>query len=203
MSSTDTNGSLRETQSGSGPSDNLADLQRSKEDGNNSDDKDEEATTSYKAQQMTTRFLQLLSNASNETLGACLVGLSAVTYLVLGRVGLVLIGIVSGIVLHATWEDYIQNGADEKVRRAEAKRRKEVGLDVAARVLDWRGNTRHEPTRGQGGGEDTAAQALMKKDLNFGSFQSATSTALTRLTDAVIQDYVKYNAHPHLSLRTI
>src|SRR5690242_15354889 len=44
--------------------------------------------------------LRFFANASNETLGACVVGLCASTYLVLGRFGLVLIGAVGGVVLH-------------------------------------------------------------------------------------------------------
>src|SRR3954451_11700486 len=42
--------------------------------------------------------LRFFATASNETLGACVVGLCASTYLVLGRVGLVLIGAVGGVV---------------------------------------------------------------------------------------------------------
>ena len=59
---------------------------------------------SRKAQDLTSYALNFLSNASNETLGACFVGLGATTYLVLGRIGLVLIGVVGGVVLHATWD---------------------------------------------------------------------------------------------------
>ncbi len=43
-------------------------------------------------QEITNRVLQFLSTASNETLGACVVGLCASTYLVLGRAGLLLLG---------------------------------------------------------------------------------------------------------------
>ena len=44
-------------------------------------------------QDITDRALRFFSQASNETLGACLVGLSATTYFILGRVGLLLIGL--------------------------------------------------------------------------------------------------------------
>ncbi|KAL8872462.1 MAG: hypothetical protein Q9198_007204 [Flavoplaca austrocitrina] len=62
-------------------------------------------SSSQKAQESLDYILQFLSTASNETLGACLAGLGAATYFILGRIGLVLIGVVGGIVLHAVWED--------------------------------------------------------------------------------------------------
>lgn len=40
---------------------------------------------SVKARDLTSQVLQFLSTASNETLGACVVGLGATTYFVLGR----------------------------------------------------------------------------------------------------------------------
>ena len=87
--------------------------------------------------------LHFFANASNETLGACAVGLCASTYLVLGRVGLVLIGAVGGIVLHATWES--QQGAGSDGDEAHANRRKkELGIEVAHRILDWRDGRRKQ-----------------------------------------------------------
>src|SRR6266480_6019842 len=50
-------------------------------------------------QRFADRAIDFLSSASNETLGACLVGLGATTYFILGRVGLVVIGVAGGIVL--------------------------------------------------------------------------------------------------------
>src|SRR5277367_4066951 len=57
---------------------------------------------SEKLRDLTNATLNFLSTASNETLGAFVVGLAASTYLVLGRLGLVLIGAVGGVILHAT-----------------------------------------------------------------------------------------------------
>lgn len=62
------------------------------------------SASSPTVRRLTDAALSFLSNASNETLGACAIGLCATTYLALGRVGLVLIGTVAGVVLHATWE---------------------------------------------------------------------------------------------------
>lgn len=145
------------------------------------------ADVSTKARDLTSRVLDFLSNASNETLGACIVGLGAATWLILGRVGLVLIGIVGGVVLHATWEGGGQDQANDEARALEARRRREKGLDVAGRVLDWRGKTKAEKHSGE-----LAHQS--HKTLDFSGFQPETAAALTGLTDAVVRDYVKYVA---------
>ena len=144
-------------------------------------------------QQYTGILLELLSSASAESLGICLVGLSASTYFVLGRIGLVLIGIVGGIVLHATWEYNGHNNSREgdDTHALELKRRREIGLDVVRRLLDWRdsksGSDEVEQKRPQ-----TTATSLSKPQLDYSSFAPATSAALEGLSDAVIRDYVKY-----------
>ncbi|KAI9699580.1 MAG: hypothetical protein M1820_007079 [Bogoriella megaspora] len=151
------------------------------------------------ASSLTNRVLQFLSEASNETLGACLVGLGATTYLILGRVGLVLIGVVSGVALHAHWVNKEEDGADPDSKAQEAKRRKEVGLDVAQRMLDWRQKMKtfegHDRT-------DSAAAISVKmqsgKNLDYSNFQPDTGAALNDLTEAIIQDYVKYWYNPIL-----
>ncbi|KAK5278106.1 hypothetical protein LTR16_008990, partial [Cryomyces antarcticus] len=89
-------------------------------------------------QALTDRALQFLSTASNETLAACFLGLSATTYFIFGRLGLVLIGIVSGVVLHAAWEEGIHGGGDEQIQAEVVQRRKELGIDIVHRVLDRR-----------------------------------------------------------------
>lgn len=143
------------------------------------------ADVSAKARDLISQILEFLSNASNETLGACIVALGATTWLILGRVGLVLIGIVGGVVLHATWERDGHGHTNEEVSALEAKRRREKGLDVVGRVLDWRKRTR-------GSEEPVDAETRSLKTLDFSEFQPETGAALTTLTDAVIRDYVKY-----------
>ena len=135
--------------------------------------------------------LHFLSTASNEKLGACAAACGLVTYLVLGRFGLVIIGMVAGIVLHAAWEGYTGSGIDQRARDEEKKRRREVGLDVAARVLDWRQSQcgSHED-RSRGNIKGDALQALERQE-DFVEFRAATRTALTRLVDAVMRDYVQ------------
>lgn len=149
-------------------------------------------------QQLTERTLDFLSTASNETLAACVIGLGATTYFVLGRVGLVLIGVVGGFVLHATWEHSGHDLKDENSKAAELKRRKQVGLDVVNRVLEWRSAAGADAGDGSWdpiskGNEGSAIT------LDFSEFQRSTAAALTGLTDAVVRDYVKYGlSMPHI-----
>lgn len=141
---------------------------------------------------LTDRALHFLATASNETLGACLVGLSAGTYLILGRVGLVLIGVVGGVVLHATWEGNAQEGDGEKKGKSGEVRRREVGVDVAHRVLDWRDARTQEKGKHEDDTSDLSLKLYSGKPLDFSEFKPETAAALTELTDAVIRDYVKY-----------
>ncbi len=147
--------------------------------------------------------LRFLSNASNETLGACAVGLAASTYLVLGRLGLVLIGAVGGIVLHANWEaqgDYKPGTGDDPIIEG-ARKKKELGIQIVNRVLDWRDkkHDRREAERGLNTLEvdqnDTADPA---KPVDYLEFPPDTRKALDNLTDAIIRDYVKWWYSPLL-----
>lgn len=147
---------------------------------------DGQTSISATLQGLTDQALHFLSHASNETLGACLVGLSATTYLVLGRVGLVIIGVAGGVVLHATWEGVRHDDRDETTKQAKLEKRREVGVDVAKRVLDWR-TTR---TTNEGMAEDVKVYA--NQQLDFSSFGPETAAALTTFSNAIIKDYVHY-----------
>jgi hypothetical protein len=158
------------------------------------DSKAESGAPALDIKVLTDRTLHFLATASNETLGACLAGLGAGTYLILGRVGLVLIGVAGGVVLHATWEGHNGDNKETDGRSAEARRR-ELGADIAHRVLDWRSTS----TRGRDGsdddGSDLNVQLYSGKTLDYSDFKPETAAALTELTDAVIRDYVKYVLH--------
>ncbi|KAH6674155.1 putative meiotically up-regulated gene protein [Halenospora varia] len=139
---------------------------------------------SHPAEDPVTRALRFLSTASTETLGGIAVGLAACTYLVLGKLGLVLIGAFGGVILHATWEGQsVLAGAIEDSRR-------EKGLDVIKRILDLRDSrTRDEEN------EDEEGQIV---GATFEGFQPETQAALNELVDAVIRDYVKWWYNPIL-----
>ncbi|KAL8815710.1 MAG: hypothetical protein Q9223_005174 [Gallowayella weberi] len=146
------------------------------------------ADSSVNTQEILDQVLKFLSTTSSETLGAILVGLGAVTYLILGRIGLVLIGIVGGIVLHATWEE---NGGQfhSKAEAAEARswKRREDELTILQRILNWKGEN-----DGSGSDVNGGVDTLTSYPLDFSEFEPATGAALTALTDAVIRDYVKW-----------
>jgi hypothetical protein len=150
------------------------------------------SSSSEKLTSLTTTTLQFLANASSEKLGACAIGLCASTYLILGRVGLVLIGAVGGVVLHATWESSgDERGGPQNSIHPSLSKRREVGLEVAKRVLDWRDENK------PAGNEDAQVEEAQSEGLtaprrlDLSGFKSETGAALTNLVDAIIRDYVQ------------
>lgn len=131
---------------------------------------------------MTTRVLNFLSTASTETIGGIAVGLAACTYLVLGRVGLVLIGALGGVVFHATWESQgsLSAGAAEDIRR-------EKGLDIVKRLLDLR----EAATK-----DDDEDNEDVTVGNSFEGMPPETAAALNEVVDAIVRDYVKWWYHP-------
>lgn len=140
---------------------------------------------SVKARNLTTQILDFLSNASNETLGACAVGLGTTTYLVLGRLGLVLIGAVGGVILHATWEGNSDNGGGGDTG-ADTRKRKEKSLDIVQRVLDLR---RGQSVRDE---EPATEDVNIAQQLDFSGFRPDTKSALEGFTGAIVRDYVNW-----------
>ncbi|KAI2625895.1 PXA domain-containing protein [Hypoxylon sp. NC1633] len=125
-----------------------------------------------------TRVLQFLSTATPGTLVAILVALAAVTYFVLGQLGLLLIGAVAGITSFATWE----------ARHPEVSRivRAERGYDVLDRILEAaRANSAVKTEQDDAKDAYTIARS-------FDDFQPETRQALDALVEAVIRDYVDW-----------
>ena len=145
---------------------------------------------SYSKEDLLNHVLEFLSNANNETLFACFVGLGAMTYIILGRVGLVLIGIAGGVVLHAQWEGRDEDAVDDLLRAEKKNRKRETSLEAIQRILEWKDGKK---ATDEGDGPSSVVDVLLsaKKPLDFASFQLATSAALTGFVDAVIRDYVK------------
>jgi hypothetical protein len=143
-------------------------------------------TSSIQIQQATDAALHFLSHATNETLGACVVGLGATTYLVLGRVGLLLIGVVGGIVLHATWDSHHASPDSLGAHNTEPRKRQELGLEVVQRVFGW-----NDKRTGEVQDSDDEIKLLSTKKADFASFKPDTAAALNLFTSAIIRDYVK------------
>ena len=140
----------------------------------------------------TDRALHFLAHASNEALGAVLAGLGASTYYVFGRVGLVIIGVAGGVVLHATWEGIRSDDRDEATKRLDQQRKKETGLELARRLLDLRVSAETA--------EDEREEAKLNAthQLDFSRFEPETAAALDTFTSAVIKDYVLFWYDPQI-----
>jgi hypothetical protein len=134
---------------------------------------------------LTARTLSFLSTASPETLGGVAVGLAACTYLVLGKIGLLLIGALGGIVLHASWES--QDSTKGSIEDA----RREKSLDIVHRILDVRSNQTRKVEGEEVGDNETIGNT-------FEGFPPETALALNNLVDAIIRDYVHWWYKPIL-----
>ncbi|CEJ60826.1 hypothetical protein PMG11_09383 [Penicillium brasilianum] len=148
------------------------------------------------------RALDFLATASNETLIGVFALLAFATYVILGRVGLVLIGIGLGVILHASWEGVAQTRSNDE--SSTPKKRRELALEVSKRLLDWpKRETSAQITTVNHSGTVVAPEDLSAVDLEFTTFQPATAAALRSLTDAVVKDYVKHWYEPILPNETI
>jgi hypothetical protein len=125
------------------------------------------------------RVFKFLSTATPEVLAGVGVGLAAVTYFVLGKLGLLLIGAFGGVVAFISWE-----ARNPDVARAV---RGERGVDALARILDLKEDGRDKTTPDLD--LDEVERVLAQ---SFDEFRPETREALNNLVDAIIRDYVKW-----------
>jgi hypothetical protein len=135
--------------------------------------------------------LNFLSTSSNETLLGVFALLILITYIILGRIGLLLIGVAVGVVLHASWEGSGTEHTDGLSHAQRFNRRRELALEVANRLLDWPKSAGTSDTQNEDDAPISTPEDMSSADLEYATFQPATAGALKRLTDAVITDYVK------------
>jgi len=129
-------------------------------------------------QELAAKILQFLSTATPETLGAVAVALAAVTYLVLGQIGLLLIGAVAGITLYIIWES-----RNPDLAQAIRSEKRHILLDG---LLDSK-----DHVAGTNDPEDEEQElAVIAQSLD--DFLPETREALHELVDAVIRDYVDW-----------
>ena len=131
--------------------------------------------------------LRFLSTATPGHLAACLALLATLTYAVLGRVGLLLIGAAGGVVLHATWDGATSSSLSQHGEGGVAAERwrRDVGVEVARRALEWRDAMKEEEVVEK-------VDIVDGRVLGYAEFPPETAAALGELTDAVVRDYVKY-----------
>ncbi|KAM5352421.1 hypothetical protein ACJ41O_005144 [Fusarium nematophilum] len=123
------------------------------------------------------KIIHFLATATPGSLAGVAVGFAAITYLTMGRLGLVLIGAFGGVVGFISWE--ARNPEVAKAVRGER------GIDVLERLLEGKDNRAEEKREDNSDDED----AMIR---NFDEFRPETREALGGLVDAVIRDYVKW-----------
>ncbi|KAG6041699.1 hypothetical protein E4U41_002782 [Claviceps citrina] len=124
------------------------------------------------------KAFKFISEATPLALGGVAVAISAVIYALLGRIGLVLIGALGGVL------SFISIGARHPAI-AQAIRGEE-GSDVVQRVWRELRNADTERTNSDGDGED---EATFK---SFDDFGPEIRDALSGLVDAIVRDYIKW-----------
>ncbi|RFU77299.1 px domain-containing [Trichoderma arundinaceum] len=124
------------------------------------------------------KAIQFFATATPATLAGFGVGVSAVTYAVLGRLGLVLIGAFGGVVSFIIWES--KNPEIAKAVRGED----------SARVLDrvWTDLTSVRAIETQSDEDDDEQNRIR----GFDDFRPETREALSGLVDAIVQNYIKW-----------
>ncbi|KAJ5232776.1 hypothetical protein N7468_005732 [Penicillium chermesinum] len=140
--------------------------------------------------------LNFLATSSNEQILVLLGLLVVITYLVLGRIGLILIGAAGGVVLHAHWEGPGHAREDNAVVTT---KRRELALEVSKRLLDW--NPRPVsplPESEREGVLTITPEGLSTADLEYATFRPETAAGLRSLTNAVVHDYVRWWYSPIL-----
>ncbi|KAH6899910.1 PXA domain-containing protein [Thelonectria olida] len=124
------------------------------------------------------KILHFLATATPGSLAGVAVGFAAVTYLTLGRLGLVLIGAFGGVVGFISWEQ--RNPEVSKAVRGER------GIDVIERLLLDSTNKKSEEKPDENSDDE---DAIIR---GLDDFRPETREALGGLIDAVIRDYVKW-----------
>lgn len=135
-------------------------------------------TTTSREDTPVAKILHFLATATTGSLAGVAVGFAAVTYITLGRLGLVLIGAFGGVVGFISWEQ--RNPEVSKAVRGER------GIDILERILHESTNNKAKVEADDSSDdEDSAIRGL-------DDFRPETREALGGLVDAVVRDYVKW-----------
>ncbi|KAG6175438.1 hypothetical protein E4U51_000077 [Claviceps purpurea] len=141
---------------------------------------EDSAESTTRASVLVAKALEFVSEATPVTLGSLAVAISAVLYALLGRIGLLLIGALGGVLLFISVE--ARNPVIAKAVRGEQ------GGDVLARVWNEL-KIEGADTTGADGQADDENEATFK---TFDDFRPETRDALCGLVDAVVRDYIKW-----------
>ena len=106
--------------------------------------------------------------------GGCLV----LVWMLLGKIGLLLIGFACGVALHPWLEQF-----REPTKLAESRSRRELGIEIVDRLMKW-----------QRLAVPSDAQTIPSADTSpadFSDFRPSTARALAKASDTIIQQYVE------------
>lgn len=145
------------------------------------------ASSDIQLRQLFDLGLTFLSTCSNESLLVVLLCIMGATYIVLGRLGLLLIGAALGVSLHASWEGVDVNQSSS----TRSFNRKQASLNMVHQLMEWRKNKRVRLNQNNA----YAGQCVIEDDarvyVDISSFGPLTAAALHSLVDATVRDYVK------------
>ncbi|KAL3437136.1 PXA domain-containing protein [Aspergillus tetrazonus] len=143
-------------------------------------------TDSDRLKQLLDTALCFLSTCSNDTLLLVLFCLMGTTYIVLGRLGLLLIGMALGVALHASWVGMDHSNSSENTIIG----RKQLSLSIVHKLLNWEGTYPVKAdSNAHGAGEDHH-RALSVSDVDVLPLGPITASALHSLIEAAMRDYV-------------
>ncbi|KAL4749354.1 hypothetical protein BDW72DRAFT_204808 [Aspergillus terricola var. indicus] len=143
-------------------------------------------TDGSQLKQLLDSALYFLSTCSNEMLLLVLVCLMGTTYMVLGRLGLLLIGTTLGVALHASWVGMDHSNSLEYTIIG----RKQLSLSIVHKLLNWEGNNPVKADLNTHGACETHHRALSVSNVDGLSLGPITASALHSLIDAAMRDYV-------------
>lgn len=136
--------------------------------------------TSLAESQLAKKALHFLANATPTTLAGVAGGFATVTYVILGRIGLILIGAFVGVVSFIAFE--ARNPQVVKIVRGEN------GFDVLERLM-LKADASDETTKNEEDDERYMIKALDE-------LRPETREAIGGLFDALIRDYIKWWYNP-------
>lgn len=140
---------------------------------------------SSNSQSLVDQVSLFVAHADRTTLISISAGVVAVSYVLFGRLALLLVGAIGGVILYIWWEgqDNVTNGDNEGAAK---RKRHELSLEVANRLTALYADNGSK----QDDDEDTLNRPG-ESSLDYSRMGPATEAALTALTNSVIADYVR------------
>ncbi|RPB14823.1 hypothetical protein P167DRAFT_572104 [Morchella conica CCBAS932] len=153
-------------------------------------------TSSATIAEAATHVLDFLQHATPETLGGVMLGSTVVLYVIFGSFGLLFVGVIGGVVLHASLENMRASG--KKGHRVDVLE----WLDKRMAGVKGDGALASPPPGSENGSEKSTGGhkrfARSQRVVDFSSLPPETGAAFTDLADAVTRDYVRWWFSPIL-----